>query len=170
MEAVAIVARTVPGAVLLLAGISKLLHARWFAVRVADYKLIPPRFSWHAAVSIIAAEICLGGGLVVGVRSSLVTIGSVSLFGLFAVALSVSLLRNKSHECGCGRSGDRVSWRGVYRNVAMITLVLLASNQSVLGGSMSIVLLFAALCVTLLTIVELGPRGPEGSMREYQPG
>ena len=95
--------RVVLGAILLFAGINKLMGFSIFAINVDSYQMLPIGLVKPISYLIVSAEITLGIVLIIGYYSRGAGILSMFLFLIFAVALTNALLRKLTiTDCGCG--------------------------------------------------------------------
>ena len=100
----------------------KLRERTEFISALAGYRLVPEgalRYWWLLPLLEFSAVLEL-----------LLTIGAsrwlaLSLFVLYAVAISINLLRGRRHiDCGCGGDGTAIGWGLVVRNVVLAGLAL----------------------------------------------
>lgn len=119
-------ARVLTGFILLIAGMAKaLMNGDRFSRAVLAYELLP---SW--AAKLLAnwlpwLELAVGTLLVIGLWTKLVALVSMWLLAIFAVAVTVSLLRGKEIGCGCfGGHAQKMGWRVAVRNIVLLILSL----------------------------------------------
>jgi Methylamine utilisation protein MauE len=98
--------RTGLGAVCLLAGLEKARAPREFFGGVRQYRLVPARLAPVVGGLLIAAELGIGLVLVSGLVPAVAAIGAIALFGVFAVALAISLARSNRAPCHCFGASD----------------------------------------------------------------
>ena len=97
------VLRIVLGAILLFAGITKLMGFSTFATNVGSYQMLPIGLVKPISYLIVSGEITLGIVLIIGYFSRGAGILSMLLFLIFAVVLTNALLRELTiTDCGCG--------------------------------------------------------------------
>ncbi len=95
--------RVVLGAILLFAGITKLMGFSIFITNVDSYQMLPIGLVKPISYLIVSAEITLGIVLIIGYFSRGAGILSMLLFLIFAVALTNALWRELTiADCGCG--------------------------------------------------------------------
>ena len=95
--------RVILGAILLFAGITKLMGFSIFTINVDSYQILPIGLVKPVSYLIVSAEITLGIVLLIGYFSRGAGILSTLLFLIFAVALINALLRELTiTDCGCG--------------------------------------------------------------------
>lgn len=129
------VGRILVGAILVIAGVAKIRHgAAAFQKAILGYELVSRRAARLLATALPRVEIVVGAMLVAGVFIGSAATAAFVLILVFSIAIALSLLRGKTHRCGClGFTSDtvqRVQWRLVYRNLCMLALLVAASNVS----------------------------------------
>ncbi|GAA0303373.1 hypothetical protein GCM10009087_11490 [Sphingomonas oligophenolica] len=108
------------------AGISKLQHKELLAGIVANYRLLPEPLVAPVARVLPLVELALGLALLADGQRAAVLPAALLLLA-FAGAMAINIRRGRTHiDCGCGRSQLRqtVSWPLVWRNLALVALVL----------------------------------------------
>jgi Methylamine utilisation protein MauE len=133
--------RTGLGAVCLLAGLEKAQAPRSFFDGVRQYRLVPARFAPVVGGALIAAELGLGVLLVSGLVPVVTALGAIVLFGIFAVALAVSLARSNTAPCHCFGASEieKISPLALVRavaltGVAVAALFFAAGDTASIGG------------------------------------
>jgi Methylamine utilisation protein MauE len=133
--------RTGLGAVCLLAGLEKAQAPRSFFDGVRRYRLVPARFAPVVGGALIAAELGLGVLLVSGLVPVVTALGAIVLFGIFAVALAVSLARSNTAPCHCFGASEieKISPLALVRAVALTgvsvaALFFAAGDTASIGG------------------------------------
>jgi hypothetical protein len=133
--------RTGLGAVCLLAGLEKAQAPRSFFDGVRRYRLVPARFAPVVGGALIAAELGLGVLLVSGLVPVVTALGAIVLFGIFAVALAVSLARSNTAPCHCFGASEieKISPLALVRavaltGVAVAALFFAAGDTASIGG------------------------------------
>jgi uncharacterized membrane protein YphA (DoxX/SURF4 family) len=131
------VARMAAGAILLLAGVSKLVAGTASFRRVIlGYDLVSPGAAAALARLLPALEIGLGSLLVLGLFCGPSSTLALGLLLVFTVAVVASLVRGLRHGCGCGVSGSfelrTVQWTLAYRNLALAAA--LCASSALHGG------------------------------------
>ena len=95
--------RVILGAILLFAGITKLMGFSIFTTHVDSYQMLPIGLVKPVSYLIVSAEVTLGVVLIIGYFSRGAGILSMFLFLVFAVVLANALLRELTiTDCGCG--------------------------------------------------------------------
>lgn len=110
-------AQLVIGASLLQAGIAKLRDLDSAASAVSEYRLLPTRIVYPAAVLIMTSELIAGAGLLAGVRESYVP--ALGLLSAFALAVATVLARGLEIDCHCGGPRERVTTRLIRGDVTL---------------------------------------------------
>jgi len=116
----------------LLAAADKLTSFQKFKVTLADYQLLPQALHGVAARLIPLVEIGLGISWLLSVPSSYVSVASAVLLYVYMVAISINLMRGRSHiDCGCGfsrsvasKSSHQLSFGLVFRNLILVAVAL----------------------------------------------
>ena len=99
------------------AAASKLGALPRFCAILADYALIPPGLIRPVGLALAAAEVALALLWLAPTWRPLASLSSVALLTVYALAMAVNLIRNRRHiSCGCGGSGQALSWALVARN------------------------------------------------------
>jgi uncharacterized membrane protein YphA (DoxX/SURF4 family) len=149
-----VVSRCLPGVLLLLAGVSKLTQMRWFVASLRHYRLLPLRSVVPVAVFIALSETALGGVLIIGWLTPWAEIGASSLFVVFTAAMVINLLRQRPDlECGCMRRGQKLNWLAVFRNLAMVSLLLVPLQRATLSSALITSAVVVSLTLLVLAIV-----------------
>jgi uncharacterized membrane protein YphA (DoxX/SURF4 family) len=118
-------ARLLVGTVLLVAGLAKLrMPTHKFFQVVMGYSLVPRPVALVLAHGLPWVEITLGGLLLVGLWSHLVSLASIALLLIFSSGIALNLLRGKRNECGCFQSLTPVQWKLIFRNLLLVALLL----------------------------------------------
>ncbi len=126
-------ARWALACVFVLAAVVKLGRPGEFAESLMRYPLLRARLVVPVAVALPWLELSLGVALAVGLEVAIAALSSAGLLLAFTAAMSVSLARGRTFDCGCGlRSGpSELSWRLVLRNVVLAaTAVAIAAGPS----------------------------------------
>jgi hypothetical protein len=140
------------GGVCLLAGLEKARAPRDFFEGVRRYRLVAGSFAPAVAAGLIALELLLGALLVGDLVPILASAGAIVLFGVFTVALAVSLARSNRAPCHCFGSSEleTISPLAFVRALALtglaVTLLVLTLGNpgSLSGGDVVAALLMAA--------------------------
>ena len=126
--------RLLIGSILVIAGLAKaLMNGDRFYKTVVAYDLLPSWIAKLFAKWLPWLELAMGTMMIFGIWTRLVAAVSMGVLGIFAIAVCVSLFRNKDINCGCfGRISEKVGWRVVIRNIVLLILSLLVYTHK--GG------------------------------------
>jgi hypothetical protein len=153
------------GGVCLLAGLEKARAPRAFVQGVEGYRLVPRGFAPVVGGALIAAELALGALLVSDLAPTVTAAGAVGLFGLFAVALAVSLARSNRAPCHCFGASEleTISALALLRALALtglaaaVLVLALADPGSLSGGRIVAGLLMAGALIAATRLSGLLP-------------
>lgn len=99
-----------------------------FKASFADYEILPQALVASAALILVLAEAAIVVGLVIPMTRSAAAIGAVLLLILYAGAIAINLRRGRYMiDCGCGGSGQGLSWFLVARNAILAALAVMAA-------------------------------------------
>ncbi|MGV8057750.1 MAG: MauE/DoxX family redox-associated membrane protein [Smithellaceae bacterium] len=118
---VALVCRLALGIIFLYAGIEKIIVPQDFAIAIYNYRLLP-----YWAINLLAVvlpwlEVFLAASLMTGVYVRGSSLLSALLFLIFAVALTINLMRGLDISCGCfGASAGSISWLYLVRDTGLL--------------------------------------------------
>jgi hypothetical protein len=156
----ALVARLILGGVLAAASVAKLTSPGSSRASLSSFGLSRPRSQWTAWVALIAAELLLAAGVIVGADAA--ALGAAALMLIFAAAIAIAILRGRGGApCACFGARSTIGWRGVARNLvlaaAFAALPLLPerslSTDEWLGLGLAVALLACAgLAVAVLAL------------------
>lgn len=124
------------GAILLFAGLSKVMALSIFAQHLAGYALLPMSWVLKASYLLISTEITLGVLLILGHFTQNAAMLAASLFVSFALAIASALWRNLPMD-GCGCSNPLFDWLGLSEGIGWKTVALdvaLALGCCVMAG------------------------------------
>lgn len=118
----------------LLAAAHKLTNFASFRITLADYQMLPPALLDMSARLIPLLEIVLGLGWLLSLPTFHVPVATGVLLYAYLVAMSINLMRGRSHiDCGCGfsrSSGSRtvhqLSFGLIIRNLVLVAVALTA--------------------------------------------
>jgi hypothetical protein len=92
-----------------------------FAATLADYHILPARWSVAAAVLIALLEGIAILAIIAPASRQQGAVLAATLFVLYSAAMAVNLLRGRDHiDCGCGGTGQPLSWFLVGRNLLLV--------------------------------------------------
>jgi len=162
-DVVVLLVRIVVGVLLLTAGIAKWrLGAHSFAQAIQGYRLLPVDLPLGVARVLPFVEMAIGLALIVGAAMPWAALCAATLLTLFATAMASVLSRGLNASCGCSAfvQEQRVSWRLVYRNLALGGLLVLVAgdNAAAVAGTSAMVLTAAMLLVALHLFSRHGAR------------
>jgi hypothetical protein len=124
-------ARALVGFVLVLAAVPKLTAPQKFARVVAQYRLLPNKFSSVVGRILPASELFAGVAVLLGCFSPWPSFLATLLFALFVVAISVNLLRGRRYiQCGCfgiDKAGH-LRWYSVLRSAILAGISYLTAG------------------------------------------
>lgn len=115
--------------VFLLGALAKLRDMTVFRYAVENYRLLPAALVAPFAWAFALAELAAGAALVLAPAQPLAPFSAASVLAVATGAVAVSLLRGLDRiECGCGGSGQRISWGLVARNAGLAIVVAVAAG------------------------------------------
>ena len=124
-------------AMFFVAGYHKFADAAQFRVTLLEYQVLPEVLVAPTSRIIPIIELLLGGAWLLSYyQAGLTAIASAGLLGIYAVAITINILRGRVHfDCGCGFGGKTeneqyLSGGLVLRNVVLIVLALLTMLPS----------------------------------------
>lgn len=111
--------RLVLGFVFIYAGAEKISDPTGFSISISNYKLLPVYMVNFFAITLPWIEITAGIMLVFGVavKENAFIINVMLL--VFIVAISISLARGLSIDCGCFGKGDQIGIQKLIENTLM---------------------------------------------------
>jgi len=132
-RALVIALRLAVAAVLVWAGVPKLLDPVAFANDISNYHLLPDVVLGPAAVLTPVIELVVAAALVAGVHARGGALVAAAMFLVFTAAMLQAMARGIDLDCGCfGRDASaRVGWTSVARNAALLAasaLVVMAPD------------------------------------------
>jgi hypothetical protein len=108
----------------------KFLDFSWFVHTLAEYRILPSALSTPAAGFLLVSEVAVAVGLVLSETRAYAAFAAAALLGLYAIAVAVNLLRGRTRiDCGCGGTGNGLSWFHVLRNATLVGLALVAAQS-----------------------------------------
>ena len=162
-EVASLLIRLVVGTFLLVAGFAKWRHGtRSFARAIRGYRLLPADLPDGVARLLPFAEMGIGAALIAGTAQPVAALFAAALLTLFATAMASALVRGFAPDCGCASArGQRVSWRLVYRNLALAALLVpvAGADATAVAGTFAMSLTATALLVGLHLFSRHGARG-----------
>lgn len=99
-----------------------------FKASFADYEILPQSLVAPAALILVLAEAAIVVGLVIPLTRSVAAIAAIILLLIYAGAIAINLRRGRYMiDCGCGGSGQGLSWFLVARNAILVVIALMAA-------------------------------------------
>jgi hypothetical protein len=118
--------------------VHKLSDFDWFSYTLAEYRILPAALTKPAAGLLAVLEPAVALGLVFPQTRFPAALAAAFLLAVYAAAIAVNLMRGRSRvECGCGGSGQGLSWFLVARNAALVGFALVAA-QTPAGGEIGL--------------------------------
>ena len=163
-DVVVLIARVAVGLLLLTAGIAKWrLGVHSFAQAIQGYRLLPVELPHAVARVLPFVETTVGLALIVGAATPWAALGAATLLTLFAAAMASALTRGLATGCGCSAFARerRVSWKLVYRNLALAALLVPVASASApaVAGTLVMALTATALLGALHMLSRPDARG-----------
>ena len=125
--------------VFLRSSLAKLRDRNRFRRQLAAYELMHPALNGVAALIVVGVQVLVGITLLIGPPGYLVAgslVAALALVTVFLVAVSVTLDRGLSIECGCfGDFGERVTRRTLLRLIVVVPPVIFAIAINMTMGS-----------------------------------
>ena len=120
---IALICRLTLGIVFLYAGIEKIIAPQEFAMAVYNYRLLPDWAVNMLAVILPWLEVFLATGFIAGIYVRGASSLSSLLFLIFAIALTINLVRGLDISCGCfGGSSGNISWSYLIRDTSLLAM------------------------------------------------
>jgi hypothetical protein len=153
------------GGVCLLAGLEKARAPRAFFRGVERYRLVPRSLAPAVGGGLIAAELAVGALLVSNLAPAVAAGGAIALFGVFALALAVSLARSNRAPCHCFGASEleTISPAALSRALALtglaaaLLVLALGDPGSLSGGRIVAGLSLAAALIAVTRLSGLVP-------------
>lgn len=127
------IAATVLSVLFLSSGGTKASQFKWFRDLCVALTQLPTRLASLAAICVIAAEILVGGLLLLSTARRVSAYAAVALLIVFSGIALWRLLRPAEPGATCGCHGPRfsgeLSWRLLARNLAFAVLALIATGD-----------------------------------------
>lgn len=131
-RAVVIACRLVLAGVFLAAAVPKILSPHDFALAVFRYQILPDSLVNLMGIYLPWVELTAALALLVPRWSDGAALVLFVLLAVFAVAISVNLVRGVDMACGCFTTdpdADRIGWINVVRNVVLMGLAVIAAGR-----------------------------------------
>lgn len=119
----ALICRLVLGVIFFYAGIEKIIAPQEFAVAIYNYRLLPDWAVNMLAVILPWLEVFLATGLIAGIYVRGASLISALLFLMFAIALTINLVRGLDISCGCfGAQSGNINWLYLVRDTGLLAI------------------------------------------------
>ena len=106
-----------------------------FKALFGDYEILPQNLVAPASLILVLAEIAIVAGLVIPATRPAAAIGAIFLLALYGFAIALNLRRGRyTIDCGCGGSGQGLSWFLVARNAVLAAIAVMALAAPVARG------------------------------------
>lgn len=117
--------------ILLSAAWHKFSEPNAFLAALAGYRLVPTPLLGAMQRAIPVIEALLGASLLVPLSRHAALYGAAGLVALYGLAMAINLLRGRSYiDCGCGGSGQPLSWGLVVRNGLIAAAAVAATGTA----------------------------------------
>ena len=129
VDAIVLLLRVVLGAILIVAGASKVGHAAEFAAQIAGFRLLPQVVIAPLALLLPFLEILNGGYLILGLFTRASAWVATLLFAVFDAAIASAVVRGMTVSCGCFGPNDRTvtTWAEVARDAIFVVLAVVVA-------------------------------------------
>ena len=98
-----------------------------FKALFADYEILPAHLVAPVGLVLVLAEAAIVTGLVIPATRQAAALAAIILLAVYGLAIAVNLRRGRfAIDCGCGGSGQGLSWFLVARNAVLIAIAVLA--------------------------------------------
>ncbi len=132
VNALVLVVRVALGAILIVAGFSKVGHAAEFAAQIAAFRLLPQGIIGPMAVELPFLEILVGIFLVLGLFARIAGWIGVVMFAAFDGAIASAVVRGMTVSCGCFGPNDKTvtTWAEVARDAVFVVLAVFVALRA----------------------------------------
>lgn len=164
-DSASLIARVALGAVLIVAGLSKLRDAHAFISGLSEFPVARSLARSATATRVLAAavlstELIVGLCLVSGLLAPYMAFIAAVMLGVFTAALIIAVVESKAQSCGCfgTKSKSTVHRMHVVRNVLLMSLAVLVGSSGitqsdVIGPSHTSFIVLAAMTIGTLGLV-----------------
>jgi uncharacterized membrane protein YphA (DoxX/SURF4 family) len=119
----ALICRLTLAIIFFYAGIEKIINPQEFAVAIYNYQLLPDFVINVLVVVLPWLEVIIAISLVIGIYSQGAALISALLFLIFAMALTINLVRGLDISCGCfGTSSGNINWFYLVRDLSLFCI------------------------------------------------
>ena len=132
VDAIVLLVRVVLGAILIVAGASKVGHAAEFAAQIAGFRLLPQVVIAPLALLLPFLEILTGGYLILGLFTRGAAWVATAMFAVFDAAIASAVVRGMTVSCGCFGPNDRTvtTWAEVARDAIFVLLAVVVALRA----------------------------------------
>jgi uncharacterized membrane protein YphA (DoxX/SURF4 family) len=132
VSAVILLLRVALGAMLVVAGASKVGHAAEFAAQIAGFRLLPQPIIAPLALLLPFLEMLTGLYLIVGMFTRAAAWVAVAMFAVFDAAIASAVVRGMTVSCGCFGPTDRTvtTWAEVARDAVFVLLAVVVALRA----------------------------------------
>jgi putative oxidoreductase len=132
VNAIVLLLRVVLGAILIVAGASKVGHAAEFAAQIAGFRLLPQPVIAPLALLLPFLEILTGGYLILGLFTRAAAWVATVMFAVFDLAIASAVVRGMTVSCGCFGPNDRTvtTWAEVARDAVFVILAVVVALRA----------------------------------------
>jgi uncharacterized membrane protein YphA (DoxX/SURF4 family) len=119
----AMVCRLTLAIIFFYAGVEKILHPQEFAVAIYNYQLLPDYVINLSAIFLPWLEVFIAASLISGINTRGAALLSALLLLIFAIALTINLVRGLDISCGCfGAASGNINWLYLARDISLFCL------------------------------------------------
>lgn len=132
-EWLSLVFRLIVGAVFVYAALDKIMHPDGFAKAVSNYRILPGSLINLVALFLPWLELLTGAALILGTKVEGASFLISGMLVVFLIAVTATLIRGISIDCGCFTSssaGRKAGWSLLVQD----TLLLLLSLHLLMRG------------------------------------
>jgi len=126
-EWLALIFRLIVGALFVYASLDKIMHPEAFAKSVYNYKILPAALINVTALFLPWLELLTGAALILGTKVKGASLLISAMLVVFLVAVTSTLLRGISIDCGCFTSssaGRKTGWMLLVQDVVLLLFAL----------------------------------------------
>lgn len=126
-EWLGLIFRMIVGAVFIYASLDKIMHPEAFAKSIYNYKVLPAGLINLTALFLPWLELLTGAALVLGTKVKGASLIISALLVVFLVAVTSTLIRGISIDCGCFTSssaGRKTGWGLLVQDVVLLLLCM----------------------------------------------
>ncbi len=126
-EWLALIFRLIVGAVFVYASLDKIMHPEAFAKSVYNYKILPGSLINITALFLPWLELLTGAALILGTKVKGASLIISAMLVVFLIAVTSTLLRGISIDCGCFTSssaGRKTGWALLVQDALLLLFAL----------------------------------------------